>query len=154
MKNFILVAVALFMASFAYAQSDKEEVDFLQAAFGMEKKQIVDAFVTPSEVQKVAFWKLYDEYETERKELGRERIGLLDRYANNYMTMTSEQADAWTSDVIDLQQKTDKLIFTYYGKIMKISDSIVATQFYQIESYILTYIRMVILSVVPFVKKQ
>ena len=154
MKNYILIAAALFLASFAYSQSAKEEVDLVQAAFGMEKKQVVADFVHPSDAQKNAFWQLYDAYETERKELGKQRIELLNQYADQYLTMTSEEADAWTKKAIDLQKKTDNLIVTYYGKIKKVSDGIVATQFYQIEYYILTAIRGEILEAVPFVKKS
>lgn len=154
MKKYILIIAALFLASFAYTQSNKEEVDFVQAAFGMEKKAVVADFVKPSEAQKGAFWKLYDEYETQRKELGKQRIELLQQYADQYLTMTGEQADAWTKKVIELQKKTDNLISTYYTKVKLISDGIVATQFYQIENYILTAIRMQVLQNVPFVQKN
>ena len=117
MKKYIIIISALFMASFASAQSNKEEVDLMQAAFGMDKKAAVAEFVKPSPAQKDAFWKLYDEYETQRKELGKQRITLLEEYASKYKTMTSEQADAWTKKVMDLQKKTDNLITTYYGKV-------------------------------------
>jgi len=154
MKKYILIFAVLFSASFAMAQSNKEEVDLVQAAFGMDKKQAVSDFVKLTETQKAPFWKLYDEYELKRKDLGKQRIALLEQYAKQYETMTSEQADAWSKKVMDLQKKTDNLITTYYGKIKGISDGIVATQFYQIESYILTAIRAEILSNIPFVDKK
>ncbi len=154
MKKHVLLIAVLFLASFAYAQSDKEEVDLMQAAFGMDKKAAVADFVKPSDAQKDAFWKLYDEYETQRKVLGKQRIELLKQYAGQYQTMTGEQADTWTKKVIELQKKTDGLIVTYYGKIKAISDGVVATQFYQIENYILTGIRAEILDQVPFLEKK
>jgi len=154
MKKHVLLIAILFLASFAYAQSNTEEVDLMQAAFGMDKKSAVADFVKPSAAQKDAFWKLYDEYETQRKELGKQRIVLLEQYAGQYQTMTSEQADVWTKMVIELQKKTDNLIATYYGKVKAISDGIVATQFYQIENYILTAIRAEVLEQVPFLQKK
>jgi hypothetical protein len=154
MKKYIFIIAALFMASFASAQSNKEEIDFMQAAFGMDKKDAVAEFVKPSPAQKDAFWKLYDEYETQRKELGKQRITLLEEYAAKYKTMTSEQADAWTKKVMDLQKKTDNLISTYYGKVRAVTDGIVALQFYQIENYILSVIRAKVLDEVPFVEKH
>ena len=153
MKKYFLIIAALFLASFAYTQSNKEEVDLMQAAFGMDKKAVVADFVKPADAQKDAFWKLYDEYETQRKALGKDRIGLLKQYADQYLTMTPVQADEWTKKVIELQKKTDGLIVTYYGKVKAISDGLVATQFYQIEGYILTAIRMQILQNVPFLQK-
>jgi len=154
MKQYILITFALFLASFSYSQSNKEEIDLIQAAFGMDKKAIVADFVQLSDAQKDAFWTLYDEYETKRKELGKERIELLVQYAEQFMTMNSEQADEWTTKVIKLQEKTDNLIATYYEKVKGISDGVVATQFYQIENYILATIRMSILQEVPFLKKN
>jgi len=154
MKKLLLIIAVLFVASLAKAQSNKEEVELMQAAFGMDKKAVVMEFVHPSETQKDAFWKLYDEYETERKALGKTRIDLLNQYAEQYQTMTSEQADAWSKKVMDLQTKTDKLIVRYYDKIKKISDGIVATQFYQIEGYILAGIRAQVLDEIPFLEKK
>jgi hypothetical protein len=153
MKQYLFIIAALFLASFAYSQSNKEEIDLVQAAFGMDKKEVVADFVQPSETQKAAFWKLYDEYETQRKDLGKQRIVLLQQYADHYFDMTGDQADAWTKKVIELQKKTDNLIVTYYGKIKTVSNGLVATQFYQIENYILTAIRMQILQNVPFLRK-
>jgi hypothetical protein len=154
MKKYILIVAASLLASFTYAQSNKEEVDLVQAAFGMDKKAAVAEFVKPSATQKDAFWKLYDEYETQRKELGKQRIALLEEYAKKYASMTSDQADAWTKKVMELQKKTDNLITTYYGKVKGVSDGIVATQFYQVENYILSVIRASILDAVPFVEKK
>jgi methanogenic corrinoid protein MtbC1 len=154
MKKLLLIIAVLFVASFAKAQSNKEEVELFQAAFGMDKKMVVMEFVQPSETQKDAFWKLYDEYETQRKVYGKQRIELLNQYAEQYKTMTNEQAEAWTKKVIDLGAKTDKLIISYYKKIQKISDPVVATQFFQIENYILAGIRAQILDEIPFLKKK
>ena len=153
MKKYILFTAALLIASFAYSQSAKEEVEFIQAAIGMEKKAAVAEYIQVSDAQKEAFWQLYDEYETQRKELGKERIELLIRYGKEYRAMTVEQADAWMADVIALQGKTDKLILTYYKKIRKSTDGIVAAQFYQIENYILTIVRMKVLTEIPLVEK-
>jgi hypothetical protein len=154
MKKYILIIAASLMATYTYAQSNKEEIDLMQAQFGMDKKAAVAEFVKPSDSQKDAFWKLYDEYETQRKTLGKERIELLKQYADQYKTMTSDQADAWTKKAMELQKKTDNLITNYYGKVRGVTDGIVATQFYQIENYILAGIRAQLLDQIPFVEKK
>lgn len=153
MKKYLLIIAVAFLTSAAFSQSYTEEVDLMQAAFGMAKKDLVSAFVQPSVSQSDAFWALYDEYETARKELGKERIALLEKFAKQYANMTSEQADAFTTKALALQKKTDKLIATYYKKVKGVSDALVATQFYQVESYILTGIRMELLAELPFVQK-
>jgi len=154
MKKYLLLIAVLFVGSFSWAQSNKEEIDLMQAAFGKDKKSVVAEFVKVNDAQKAAFWKLYDEYETQRKTLGRERIELLKQYADHYFDFTPVQADEWTKKVISLGKRTDDLIASYYGKVKAISDGIIATQFFQIENYILASIRMQILQNVPFIQKQ
>jgi len=153
MKKYILISAALFLASFVYSQTNKSEVDLIQAAIGMTKKDAVKEYVQVSDTQKDVFWQLYDEYETQRKELGKQRIDLLVQYGKEYRSMTNEQADAWMKKVIELQGKTDKLIVSYFKKIKKATDPIVATQFYQIENYILSIVRMKVLNEIPLVEK-
>ena len=153
MKKYLLIIAVIFMASFAHAQTNAEEVDLIQAAFGMAKKDIVSAFVQPPATQSDAFWELYDAYETQRKVLGKQRIVLLEQYAEQYESLTSEQADEWTTKALALQKETDKLIATYYKKVKVATDGLVATQFYQVESYILSGIRMELLDGIPFVQK-
>jgi len=149
MKKVTLVLSALFIAALVSAQSNKEEVELMQAAFGMEKKAMVEQFVLMETSQKEAFWKLYDEYESARKELGKERLALLNQYAENYNKLTNEVAEAWTSKVISLSKKTDALIVSYYNKIKKATNPVVALQFYQLEGYILSGIRLSILEELP-----
>jgi hypothetical protein len=121
----------------------------MQSAFGMEKKAMVAEFVQVDPAQKDAFWTLYDEYETARKGLGQERIKLLDEYSKTYEKFTNESADAWTKKIIDLSKKTDALVVTYYNKIKKVTNPIVALQFYQVEGYILSGIRVSLLESLP-----
>ncbi len=149
MKKITLLLTALFIAVLVNAQSTKEEVDLMQAAYGMEKKAMVAEFVQVDPAQKDAFWKLYDEYETQRKALGKERIQLLDQYTAGYDKFTNESADAWTKKTIDLSKKTDALIVSYYNKIKKATNPIVALQFYQVEGYILSGIRVSLLESLP-----
>lgn len=150
MKKVTLLVLALFTFAFINAQSSKEEIDLMQAAFGMDKKAVVAEFVKVNDAQKDAFWKLYDEYETQRKELGKKRIELLKKYAENYDKLTNESADSWAKEVIALGAKTDDLIVNYYNKIKKATNPVVALQFYQIEGYILSVIRSAILESIPF----
>jgi predicted nucleic acid-binding OB-fold protein len=149
MKKIPLLLTALFIVALANAQTNKEEVDLMQASFGMEKKAIVAEFVQVDPAQKDAFWKVYDEYESARKALGQERIHLLSDYTSKYDKFTNESADALTKNVIELSKATDDLIVTYYNKIKKVTNPIVALQFYQVENYILSGIRVSLLESLP-----
>jgi len=131
------------------AQSGKEELELYQSVFGMQKKAIVAEFlkVSPDDL----FWTLYDEYETARKELGNQRVKVLEDYAANYSSLTNEQYDVLIGDMISLRKSTDKLMDTYYKKIKKASGSKVAAQFFQIEAYFVSAIRLTIMEGIPYI---
>lgn len=147
----LLVIAALFMSAVGFAQSNKEDVDFIQSIYGKEKKTIVAGFIKLEGAQKDAFWKLYDEYETQRKDLGKQRVALLERYANSYMTIDDATTDQIMKDMMALGLKTDKLMNSYYGKIKKASGVKAAAQFVQIEAYLLSAVRATILENIPFI---
>jgi hypothetical protein len=155
MKKVALFLTAILMfGSLAKAQSNKEEIDLMQAAFGMDKKSFIEGFVEVMPAQKDAFWKLYDEYETSRKDLGKKRIELYLKYDKTFDKMTTADADAFMKSVMDLSVKTDALISSYYEKIKKVTNSMTAMQFYVAEQYILTTIRNRILGEMPFAEKK
>jgi len=148
MKKNILVIVAILMAGFVNAQSMKEEVDLLQAAVGMDKKEMLAGFLQLAPENQ--FWAVYDEYEAKRKDLGKKRVDLLTQYAANYMNLTDAEIDTYMKEMKSVKSSNDKLIDTYYGKVKKAAGSKVAAQFYEIENYILSTIRVEVLESIPF----
>ena len=150
MRKIVLAVIVAATSLTGFAQTTSE-VDLMQSVFGLEKLQVVAAYVKPGAEHKDAFIKLYDEYEVKRKEFGKERIVLITEYAEKWDGMTNEQANEWMKKVLDLSTKRDKLIRTYYAKVKKATNAKVATQFYQVEVYILTEIRSAIFETIPFV---
>lgn len=147
----LLVLCALCVSTFTFAQSNKEDVDFIQSIYGKEKKTIVAEFVKLEGAQKDAFWKLYDEYELKRKEYGQKRIALLEKYASSYATLDDATTSKLINDMSTLGINTDKLIITYHKKMEKAAGVKAAAQFYQLESYFLSAIRVSILESIPFI---
>ena len=151
MKKTLLTTVMVAMACVAFCQSNKEEVDLVQSVFGMEKKAMAAEFIKLEGAQKDAFWVAYDEYETKRKDLGKKRLDLLNKYVSSYSSLDDESTDKIIKDVIQQQGDTDKLIVNYYNKIKKGSGVKAAAQFYQFENYILSKIRAEIMEQIPLI---
>jgi hypothetical protein len=148
-KLFMLAAICL--PIIVSAQSNKEDVDFVQSIYGKEKKTIVAEFIKLDGPQKDAFWALYDEYEGKRKELGKKRIALLEKYATNYATLDDATTNQIIKETIALSAANDKLIATYHKKLVKASGTKAAAQFYQLEVYLLSVIRASIFENIPFI---
>ncbi|HLV39353.1 hypothetical protein [Xanthomarina sp.] len=151
-KVFFTISLALVsMSSSLFAQSNTEEIDMVQSIFGMEKKALVAEVIQPEAGKSDAFWVLYDQYETKRKDLGKRRIALLNAYAASYDSLDDVKTGEILNEMMGLQVSTDKLIGSYAKKIKKSVDVKTAAQFYQIEGYLLSKIRTVILENIPVI---
>ena len=140
----------IFSAFGSSAQTTEDEIDYMQAIFGMEKRAALQNFLIFEEGEEAAFWKLYDEYELTRKVYGKERIKLLNKFTESFDKMSDEESNVWMNSVIALRKKNEKLIESYYKKVRKECSASVAMQFYQLESYVLAGIRFQILESLPF----
>ena len=136
------------------SQTNQDEVQLMQSLYGMEKRDIVAEFIELSDLQENEFWEIYDEYEEKRKEIGKEKLRLLNAYVNDYGEVKPQDADLFMKQAIPLRMKSDKLVDTYYKKVKSKTDPIVAMQFYQIENYLSDAIRMELLEEIYTTKKQ
>ena len=145
--------MAFILAPSIYAQTANDEMQMFQTMFGMAKKEIVSEFVKIDGPKNEAFWKLYDEYEGNRRQLGQKRFVVLNRYVKNYSKLTAAETDAIIEDIILLSTSQDKLIARYYNKIKKEVNITAAAQFYQIEWYLQSQVRTNILESIPMISE-
>jgi hypothetical protein len=150
MKKVFLVITILVIATALKSQSTNEEIDYIQAIFGMEKRAALMDLIDFKESEEEGFWRLYDEYEVIRKEYGKQRIRLLNSSIEKFNSISDKESDEWIKEVIDLRNKNERLIEKYYKKIRKECSATLAMQFYQFESYVLAGIRFQILETLPF----
>lgn len=152
MKSILILLLSAIIGQTAFAQSNQEDVDMIQALYGKQKKELVAGFIMPADsAGKAAFWQLYDQYEADRKALGKDRIALLEKYASAYHSLDDAGTDKIMKETQALQGQVDDLLLSYYGKIKKSVGVKQAAQFYQLESYLLSMTRVYILSNIPFI---
>lgn len=151
--KFLLLSIALLMGSIAttYAQLTPEEINIVQNMFGAEKRSLIVQSIKMTPSDSVGFWPIYDKYEADRKEIGKKRIELITRFVSKYPAISNEELSELMDDIIDMEDDQQDLMETYYGKIKKASSVVVAAQWYQLESYITTAIRLSIQEKLPFV---
>ena len=142
---YILFLFFTFLGSILYSQTNADELQLMQSLYGMEKRDIVSEFVELSDSQSNEFWKLYDEYELKRKDLGKRRIELINKYVGDFGQVSAVDADNFMKEAIQLRIKSDNLRDSYFKKIKSRTDPVVAMQFYQIELYLADLVRMELL---------
>jgi hypothetical protein len=141
MKKTYSLLIAILFVTIGFSQTYQDDLELIQSLYGMEKKEVVDEFVELSPDQEGAFWELYAEYETKRKNIGKKKYGVLWNYVNDYGTIRAEDAERIMNEILPLRIESDKLIQNYYKKVKSKTDAVVAMQFYQIENYLDVLVR-------------
>lgn len=147
--KFKLTALLLVVITNLFAQQSEGELDMIKSLFGNDKDLIVMEFVKVEGDNKIKFNNLYTEFENTRKDIGQKKYSALNNYVKSYNSLSEPELDEIMKEIISLNASHDKLIATYYKKMKKACGISVAAQFYQIEWYLLSQIRTVILENIP-----
>lgn len=152
MKKLSLILIMVIATFSVNAQSSfKEDVEVLQSIYGKSKSDLVKQYMNLSDEQSVAFTKVYDNYETQRKALGQTKFQLINDYAANYATLTDAKADELAKGTLKNHIAYEKLYEKTYGQAKKAIGAINAAKFIQLEVYLQTIIRSEILEAIPFI---
>ena len=134
----ILLATAVFICAGTlttlYAQDD--EIAQIQNEWGKDKKELVRLTMDLSAADSVKFWPIYNKYEKERQKLGRERIEIIEDYAEHFTDLSNSKADELINKIFKNETALSKLHQTYYKSFKTALGAKQAAKFLQIESYI------------------
>lgn len=155
MKKIILSLVALVCMNVSFGQDYSiEEVNVIQNLFGAQKKVVFEENMDLSGINADVFWKLYNEYEVERKKIGEKKVALLMSYTTAQGEVTNDEADGILSEASNIRNSENTLIMKFVKKIRKETNPLVAAQFYQIEHYITDGVRFALLNNIEFIHKK
>jgi Spy/CpxP family protein refolding chaperone len=152
MKKFLLFAVCLAFAAVSMAQSSNDEVAMFQSMYGMGKQQLIADHMKFTEAESAKFWKIYDEYEISRKEIGKTRIANIKDYAENYEKLSNEKATQLVKSSLANSAAFNKLQDKTFKKISKELSPIRAAQFFQIETFLESIVRARIAGEIPLIE--
>src|SRR4051812_6059436 len=93
MKKIVMVTMVVALVCFGFRSYAQEELDKIQKEWGKEKMELVRLGMGLNAADSVKFWPVYSKYEKERQKLGKERILILDDYANHYADLTNPKVD-------------------------------------------------------------
>ena len=151
MKKLFSLAVLLTLSTFVFSQSNKSELEYYRSIFGESKKEMITKFINLDDNNE--FWKLYDEFESERQVFGQKGYELLLEYAGNYVNYSDDRMDILMKDFLNNYSNIAKVTKKYYKKIKKVSGSKTASQFLMIEKFYEATIRARILGDLPLMDK-
>ena len=152
MKKIFLVATVFLCAGLfgkIYAQED--EIQQVQKEWGKDKKELVRTGMDLTAADSIKFWPVYNRYEKERQKLGRERILILQDYADHYLDITNAKADELINRIFKNDAALSKLQQTYYKSVKTALNAKQAAKFLQIESYINSVLKSLIQEEIPII---
>jgi len=151
MKKIYLIAACLVLAFVSKAQSNTDEINFMQSTYGMQKKQLIALHMQVSKADSAKFWSLYDAYEVTRKDIGKKRIANIEEYSKNYDKLTNEKTDALINTTLEVYNDFGKLWKDTYKKMAKEISPLTAGKFIQVEMYLESLVRNELSAEIPLI---
>jgi hypothetical protein len=153
MKKIILLAFCAVFAVAVNAQTNIDELKYLQDMFGMDKKHFVAERLQISKTDSAKFWSLYDEYELFRSEIAEKRAGNIQKYSDNYGKITNAQADEIVKKTFEINNEFSKLLQKTYNSMAKEVSAVKAGQFLYLELYFEALGREKLSEIIPHIGK-
>jgi hypothetical protein len=120
------------LAPDAPAVSDKD-LDLFRKDVRSLKKQIVALNMNLTDGEAVKFWPVYDNYTGELTTLYDRKYALLQSYAVNYDTLTSEEADNYITGRAEVEEAIMKLRLKYYPLFRQVVSGKSTALFFQMD---------------------
>jgi hypothetical protein len=111
----------------------EEFVALLRKDLRSQKKQIIAENMELSGVEAEKFWPVYDQYADELSKIYNAKIALLKDYADNYSSMTGEQAEDYIRKRAEVEQSIIHLRLKYVPAFRKVLSGRETALFYQID---------------------
>lgn len=152
MKKIIIgIFTILLGTGMAYCQKDNTDIDLVQSLNGRNKKLIVHEFIQLDAKEEKSFWKIYSQYEEKRKAIEKKRFILLKKYADNFLTIDDAEAHALARGFLESIDEYNKLHKTYFKKMERVTGSLKAARFIQLETFLETELQANLQTQVPLI---
>ena len=123
-------------ASAASGDSQPGSDDYLQLLrkdVRSEKKQIIAANMGLTDAAAEKYWPVYDKYSADLSKVYDTEVALLKDYADNYTTMTGEEAESYIKKRAAVEQSMMQLRLSYIPAFRKVLSGRETALFYQID---------------------
>jgi len=131
----MLVGVSLMSGQRALAQepAQDENLRLFRKDVRSLKKQIVAANMSLSDTEAQQFWPIYDSYTAELSTIMDKKYALLNEYAQNYTSITNEQAESYVQGRAAVEESMMQLRLKYFPIFRKVISGKSTARFFQMD---------------------
>jgi Spy/CpxP family protein refolding chaperone len=162
----IVVSMALLPSRFLFSQASSPQattsqqdqaaidknVELLRKDVRSQKKQIVAANLSLTDKEAEQFWPLFEQYTDELMKINDKKYAAVKQYAQNYDTLTDDQAQDLMKQALEVDQSVAELRLSYIPKFNKVVSGKKTAQFFQIERRLVLVIDLQLASGIPLVE--
>ena len=120
MKKLILTLTFALITAIGFSQTTDDYIEVQRSVIKTEKKAVIAEVLQLTEQEAKEFWPLYEEYENRQYETNTQIYQLIKKYADNYETLTNEEAVELWKEKMKFDKDLGKVEATYFKKFMKI----------------------------------
>jgi hypothetical protein len=130
------------------------QLELLRKDIRSIKKQLIAANLTLADSEATKFWPVYEQYSADMGKINDTRTAIIKDYAEEYGTLTDEQADGLIRRWLDTDIEQTKLRQRYVPTFRKVLPGKKAATFFQLDRRISTMIDLQLTSQLPLVQDQ
>ena len=130
----VLCCGIAFAADQPAAPSLSAEVEAARHYTEVQRKEVVAQTLDLGRDEAAAFWPIYRDYRDAMIKVENDRSKIIDRYAEQYRSMTSGEAKSLLDDYLDADAAALKTKQQFLGKFRKVLPETKVARFYQVES--------------------
>jgi hypothetical protein len=148
-----LLLLATMFSPITFAQdTSSDNMSILIEKIKADKKLLVAENMGLTEAEGKAFWPLYDAYQKELHDLQAKYGEVIERYAENYESMSDEMAKGILDDYMKMEEDQMKLRQSHLPKFMGALPAVKVARYYQIENKIRAALNYELAALIPLMK--
>ncbi len=149
----ILIALAavasIGAADYASAQNTRDDTELLISQIQTDRQAVVLRAMKLSDAEVAAFAPIYDEYQAEMKKVMSRGVDLVNKFANNYGSMTDDAAKSLLKDFFKVRDDRVATLKKYAKKMEKALPPTKIVRWVQIENKLNAVLDVQAASVIP-----
>jgi hypothetical protein len=127
-------ALLALSANRALAQDPADEnIKLFRKDVRSQKKQIIAANLHLTDAEAQQFWPIYDQYTAELSTITDAKYSLIKGYAQNYTTLTGDQAESYVKGRAAVEQSVMQLRLNYFPIFRKVLSGKSTALFFQMD---------------------
>lgn len=139
----------------AQAQSGIDQsIQLLRKDIRSARKQLVAANLKLTDDQATKFWPVYEQYSAEAAKIGDQKTALIKEYAEQWGTMTDEQAMSLAKRSLAVEEQVSQLRTKYVPIFSKVVPGKVVATFFQLDRRFQALMDIQLASQIPLVQSQ